>query len=66
MRGLLVHWSGRCSRVGALLVLTLFHQLYLPPQEQDFLLLLRQRIIEHTHGILLVSHLDLYLFQLLS
>ena len=65
MRGLLFLRRGGCSWASALLILTLFHQLYLPPQQQDFLLLLCESIIEQTHGIFLVSHLGLYLFQLL-
>jgi len=66
MRGFLFLWRGTCSRASALLILTLFHQLYLPPQQQYFLLLLCESIIEQAYGIFLVGHLGLYFIQLLS
>jgi hypothetical protein len=48
----------------ALIVLALFQQLQLAAQQQHLLLLRGQRLIELTHGVLLVGQLGLHSNQL--
>lgn len=66
VRRLLFSSSGVRIRPDALFILPLLKQLHLPLQEQNFLLLQCDSLIERVYGILLVGQLGLHLIQLQS